>query len=122
MGAAAHGAPEGEDEAAARTQIWKGAHDVADPSHPKLSQPCPVPPPTLQDLNMYTQGVWNGILHFLVGERTSSPPPDSVLKFISDTGLMVPQQGQELKKDPKMVISSKGYDFMLKDVSLQVWR
>mmetsp|Transcript_10171 Transcript_10171/g.20243 ORF Transcript_10171/g.20243 Transcript_10171/m.20243 type:complete len:521 (-) Transcript_10171:26-1588(-) len=87
----------------------------------ELLKPCPVPPPTLQDLNMYTQGVWNGILHFLVGERTSSPPPDSVLKFISDTGLMVPQQGQELKKDPKMVISSKGYDFMLKDVSLQVW-
>ena len=58
----------------------------------------------------------------MVGDSTADKPPPSVLKFVKDTGLMVPAEGQEGKKDPKFVISSRGLDFMLKDVSLQVWR
>ena len=83
--------------------------------------PCPNPPPSLHDLNMYTQSVWNGILHYLVGDSSAPSPPPSVMKFITDAGLMEPVPGKPGKKSPPMQITARGLDFMLKDVSLQVW-
>ena len=72
--------------------------------------------PTLNELEVYTQKRWDSVLHFLVGSTEyGQNPPGAVVHFLERTGLM--------HKDPEigLVISSKGYEFMLQDVHVQVW-
>ncbi|GMH86199.1 hypothetical protein TrST_g6880 [Triparma strigata] len=84
-------------------------------------KPSPTPPPTLNELNAYTQNIWNGILHYLVGTKNTQEPNPTVLRFLRETGLMDVDAKTAGTKREKWEITKKGYDFMLKDVSEQVW-
>ena len=73
-------------------------------------------PPNGNELETYTQKRWDSVLHFLVGSTDfGEDPPVAVVHFLQRTGLM--QKDSELG----LVISSKGYEFMLQDVHVQVW-
>ena len=73
-------------------------------------------PPSLNELEIYTQKRSDSVLHFLVGSTEyEENPPGAVVHFLERTGLM------QKDSDQGLVISSKGYEFMLQDVHLQVW-
>ena len=78
---------------------------------------------TPEDLERYTQTVWDSVLHFLVGTDHSVDPPAAVVHFLLQTGLMQTDpeySGRNLDEAP-LVITEKGYDFMLQDNHEQVW-
>ena len=85
------------------------------------------PPPTPDELETYTQRRWDSVLHFLVGSSPSDveDPPAAVVHFLERTGLMQddpdwrPRYGE---KQAPLVITSRGYEFMLQDVHVQVWQ
>ena len=84
--------------------------------------------PTLEQLEAYTQSRWDAVLHFLVGDSSTSKnniekPPPAVIHFLELTGLMQRDPDYTSKKgEAPLVISSKGYEFMLQDVHVQVWQ
>ncbi len=92
--------------------------------HKETGKKLPAPPPTLSELEMYTQSRWDSVLHYLVGSDYESPPA-VVVHFLEKTGLM--QEDTEFKNSstsdapPPLVITSKGYEFMLQDVHVQLW-
>lgn len=91
-------------------------------------------PPTPQELHAHTQSAWDSILHFLVGsdenDRKGSgggamidEPSDAMILFLSRIGLMQEDPdytGKDRSRVP-LVITSKGYEFMLRDSNAQVW-
>lgn len=99
-------------------------------------------PPTSADLELFTQKRWESVLHYLVGSTDSSheEPPAGVKTFLETTGLMqddpdyVPpssnkrsSKGGDKNADantnkPPLIITSKGYEFMLQDKHMQVWQ
>jgi hypothetical protein len=92
--------------------------------HKETGKKLPAPPPTMAELEMYTQTRWDSVLHYLVGSDYESPPA-VVVHFLEKTALM--QEDPEYKKSstsdspPPLVITSKGYEFMLQDVHVQLW-
>mmetsp|Transcript_14049 Transcript_14049/g.20523 ORF Transcript_14049/g.20523 Transcript_14049/m.20523 type:complete len:351 (-) Transcript_14049:774-1826(-) len=85
------------------------------------------PPPTLMELERYTQRRWDSVLHYLVGSTSEGgedveDPPEAVVHFLERTGLM--QEDPEWRRGGKapLVITSRGYEFMLLDVHVQVWQ
>ena len=54
---------------------------------PHLSTPDPMGAVTPEDLERYTQTVWDSVLHFLVGTE-SMEPPAAVVHFLLQTGTM----------------------------------
>lgn len=98
-------------------------------------------PPTRQELDAYTQSSWDSVLHFLVGsddaedggkssttdggERISiGEPSDAMVQFLTRIGLMQEDPdytGRDRSRAP-LVITSKGYEFMLRDTNAQVWQ
>lgn len=77
---------------------------------------------SMEDLERYTQQVWDDVLHFLVGSTGRQEPPAAVVHFLLQTGLMQPDpdfNGPE--DDAPLVITQTGYDFMLQDNHQQVW-
>lgn len=90
------------------------------------------PPPTMGDLEYYTQRRWESVLHYLVGSSDTSieEPPEGVKSFLESTGLMQddPEYSEagsttKLKNGkPPLIITSKGYEFMLQDTHIQVWQ
>ena len=78
---------------------------------------------TPEDLERYTQTVWDSVLHFLVGTERMEPPA-AVVHFLLQTGLMQPDpdyKGPNAQDEAPLVITEKGYDFMLQDNYEQVW-
>lgn len=91
--------------------------------------------PSFIELETFTQKRWDSVLHYLVG--TDDPdyddPPDAIQNFLEETGLMQEdpeyqyrgmkqtQQQRQQHKAP-LIISSKGYEFMLQEVHVQVWQ
>lgn len=85
--------------------------------------PPAVQPRSAEDLERYTHGVWDAVLHFLVGSDAMAEPPAAVVDFLLRTGLMQPDP-DDRSRDPNLaalVITEKGYDFMLQDQHRQVW-
>jgi len=79
------------------------------------------PPPSQDDLVVHTQKRWNAILHFLVGSEGDDgepAPPDAAVQFLERTGLMAPDDNDK----NALIITSRGYEFMLSDVNDQVWQ
>jgi transcription initiation factor TFIIH subunit 4 len=80
---------------------------------------------TPEDLERYTQSQWDAVLHFLVGSVSHRDPPPAVIQFLLQTGLMQPDPdhlaagGSE--ETAPLVITQKGYDFMLQDSTVQVF-
>jgi len=88
-------------------------------------------PPTLVALERYTQRRWDSVLHFLVGSTSEGGeeveyPPAAVVRFLEETGLM--QEDPDWKKSgggkgkAPLVITNRGYEFMLLDTHVQVWQ
>ena len=83
-------------------------------------------PPSQYELESYTQSSWDSVLHFLVGSDEAGrdkggieEPPEVMVHFLTRIGLM--------QEDPDdyngaLVITSKGYEFMLRDTNAQVWQ
>jgi Transcription factor Tfb2 len=71
---------------------------------------------TFEDLERYTQSQFDAILHFLVGTpKMKVQPSPAVIHFLLQTGLMQPDpeyKGSNVDDAP-LVITEKGYDFML---------
>lgn len=87
------------------------------------SLPSSVKPMKTDDLERYTLRVWDSVLHFLVGSENMEEPPTAVVDFLLRTGLMQPDP-EDRSRDPNLaalVITEKGYDFMLQDQHRQVW-
>lgn len=89
-------------------------------------------PPSRQELETYTQSSWDSVLHFLVGsdetDRGSGygieEPPEAMVQFLMRIGLMQVDpdfKGNDKSRAP-LVITSKGYEFMLRDTNAQVWQ
>lgn len=82
------------------------------------------PAMTTEDLERYTQGQWDAVLHYLVGTpKMKVQPNPAVTHFLLETNLMQPDpeyKGSN-RDDAPLVITQKGYDFMLQDNSQQVW-
>ena len=107
-------------------------------------------PPTRRELEAYTQSVWDSVLHFLVGSddndrregnddlggggdggggdgsrnATIEEPTDAMVQFLTRIGLMQEDPdyaGKDRSRAP-LVITSKGYEFMLRDINAQVWQ
>jgi transcription initiation factor TFIIH subunit 4 len=77
---------------------------------------------TPEDLERYTQTQWDAVLHFLVGTVGQAEPPPAVVHFLLQTDLMQadPEYAGDEEEAP-LVITQKGYDFMLQDSYQQVW-
>lgn len=81
---------------------------------------------TPEDLERYTQSQWDAVLHYLVGTPNKVQPNPAVTHFLLQTDLM--QSDPEYKRssgysknEAPLVITHKGYDFMLQDNAQQVW-
>ena len=93
-------------------------------------------PPTRAELEAYTQSSWDSVLHFLVdptdnsndekatssnsNDNTIAKPSEAMVNFLKRIGLM--QEDPDYKGKGDLVITSKGYEFMLRDVNAQVWQ
>lgn len=81
------------------------------------------PAMTPEDLERYTQSQWDAVLHYLVGTPNLDVQPNPAIShFLLETKLMQPDP--EYNGDPEeapLVITRKGYDFMLQDSTQQVW-
>ncbi|ORX68843.1 RNA polymerase II transcription factor B subunit 2 [Linderina pennispora] len=66
-------------------------------------------------LEKYANEKWEAILHFMVGQNAEMPQPsDSVLHILKMSRLMERREGD-------MRITNSGFQFLLQDVSSQVW-
>ena len=84
------------------------------------------------ELERYTQRRWDSVLHYLVGSTSEGgedieDPPEAVVHFLEKTGLM--QEDPEWRRGSTkfgskapLVITSRGYEFMLLNVHVQVWQ
>lgn len=87
-------------------------------------------PPALHELELYTQSSWDSVLHFLVGSDDTGDrggveePSEEMVLFLTRIGLMQEDpdyKGADRSRAP-LVITSKGYEFMLRDINAQVWQ
>jgi transcription initiation factor TFIIH subunit 4 len=78
-----------------------------------------------EDLERYTQSQWDAVLHFLVGSVSHKDPPTAVIQFLLQTGLMQPDPDHlaagGTEDSAPLVITQRGYDFMLQDSTAQVF-
>ena len=89
----------------------------------KPFKPIRFPTLTPEDLERYTQTQWDAVLHYLVGTPNMKVQPNAgVTHFLLQTNLMQPDPDYRgSADDAPLVITQKGYDFMLQDNSQQVW-
>lgn len=101
-------------------------------------------PPTYNELESYTQSSWDSVLHFLVGSddvdgdcssnggnsnNSIDEPSDAMIQFLTRIGLMQEDpdyysvgSNRSSRDAAPLVITSKGYEFMLRDINAQVWQ
>jgi transcription initiation factor TFIIH subunit 4 len=92
------------------------------PPTEKKKYPNQAPTPT--ELETFTQKRWDSVLHYLVGTDDSNyeDPPQAIQNFLEETGLMQEDPDYRGRHIAPLIISSKGYEFMLQDVHVQVWQ
>ena len=88
------------------------------------SSPSSTSPPTANELETYTQRRWDSVLHFLVGSAPDDveDPPSAVVRFLEQYDPDWSAAASEGFDEAPLVITSKGYEFMLQDVRVQVWQ
>jgi len=86
-------------------------------------KPARFPAQTPEDLERHAQAQWDAVLHFLCGNTDPRyKPNDAITHFLLQTDLMQPDPEYKGNvDDADLVITQKGYDFMLQDSSQQVW-
>lgn len=79
-------------------------------------------PVSVSDLDHHTQNQWDTVLYYMVGTENGRDPPTAVVRFLEETGLMQPDSEFKGSRDKApLVITSKGYEFMLLSTHQQVW-
>ncbi|KAI8914210.1 transcription factor Tfb2-domain-containing protein [Gorgonomyces haynaldii] len=73
---------------------------------------------TVAELDRYAQDQWQGVLYSLVG-NPSKQRPHSIVELLQRSGLMVPVGRKS--EDPDLKITSKGFQFLLQQTSIQIW-
>lgn len=68
------------------------------------------------ELERYARSRWDSVLHFMVGSTAVKEPPQSVVEILLRTKLM--QQSVDKRA---YHITDTGYEFMLKDIHVQMW-
>ncbi|KAJ0394152.1 hypothetical protein P43SY_009838 [Pythium insidiosum] len=68
------------------------------------------------ELERFSRSRWDAVLHFMVGSTAVAEPPQSVVDILLRTRLM--RQSPETRA---LHITDTGYEFMLKDVHVQLW-
>ncbi|TYZ65538.1 hypothetical protein PybrP1_007715 [[Pythium] brassicae (nom. inval.)] len=68
------------------------------------------------ELERYARSRWDSVLHFMVGSTAVKEPPQSVVEILLRTKLM--QQSADKRA---YHITDTGYEFMLKDIHVQMW-
>lgn len=68
------------------------------------------------ELERYARARWDSVLHFMVGSTAVKEPPQSVVEILLRTKLM--QQSVDKRA---YHITDTGYEFMLKDIHVQMW-
>ncbi|TMW61849.1 hypothetical protein Poli38472_010912 [Pythium oligandrum] len=71
---------------------------------------------TAMDLERYARSRWDSVLHFMVGSTAVQEPHRQVVDILVDTKLM--HQNPETRA---LHITDTGYEFMLKDIHMQMW-
>ncbi|DBA03386.1 TPA: hypothetical protein N0F65_004663, partial [Lagenidium giganteum] len=71
---------------------------------------------TAVDLERYARSRWDSVLHFMVGSTAVREPPRSVIDILVQTRLMA-----ESTDKRALHITDTGYEFMLKDIHVQMW-
>ncbi|CAB4384365.1 unnamed protein product [Rhizophagus irregularis] len=71
--------------------------------------------PDIAFLDRHAMKQWEEILHFMVGTESTRQPSAAVLKVVTRAKLM--KEG----KDKQLMITNKGFQFLLQDVNTQVW-
>lgn len=69
-----------------------------------------------EKLEAFARNRWNAVLHYMVGSTAVPDPPISVTHILLQTGLM-----QQTQDKTAIHITDRGYEFMLKDVHVQMW-
>jgi transcription initiation factor TFIIH subunit 4 len=78
-------------------------------------------PPSIQNLQQHCRWAWNEVLGYLVKLVDAKKfAGTSIERFVRDTGLLVTIRSEETRQSQNM-ITSKGYEYMLKDYAQQVW-
>lgn len=97
-------------------------NEKLNPKPEKSKYPKKAPTPT--QLETFTQKRWDSVLHFLVGtdDPNYEDPPAAIVSFLEETGLMQEDPDYRGSHEAPLLISSKGYEFMLQDVHVQVWQ
>ncbi|KAE9198537.1 hypothetical protein PF004_g19515 [Phytophthora fragariae] len=69
------------------------------------------------DLERYARARWDSVLHYMVGSTAVQEPPQSVVDILLRTKLL-----QASGADSRALhITDTGYEFMLKDIHVQMW-
>ncbi|CAI5726178.1 unnamed protein product [Hyaloperonospora brassicae] len=69
------------------------------------------------DLERYARARWDSVLHYMVGSTAVQEPPQSVVDILLRTRLL-----QASGADSRALhITDTGYEFMLKDIHVQMW-
>ncbi|KAL7678826.1 putative transcription factor TFIIH subunit p52/Tfb2, transcription factor Tfb2 [Plasmopara halstedii] len=70
-----------------------------------------------KDLERYARARWDSVLHYMVGSTAVQEPPQSVVDILLRTKLL-----QSSEADSRALhITDTGYEFMLKDIHVQMW-
>jgi transcription initiation factor TFIIH subunit 4 len=64
-------------------------------------------------LDKFALTSWESVLHYLVGTSQDNRTP-AVVQLLETSGLMVKEKGQ-------LTITSKGFQFLLQDMNVQIW-
>ncbi|TDH73745.1 hypothetical protein CCR75_003835 [Bremia lactucae] len=68
-------------------------------------------------LEQYARARWDSVLHYMVGSTAVQEPPQSVVDILLRTKLL-----QASESDSRALhITDTGYEFMLKDIHVQMW-
>ncbi|KAJ1334425.1 hypothetical protein BSLG_007580 [Batrachochytrium salamandrivorans] len=68
----------------------------------------------------YAKDCWESVLHYLVG-TPSDKRPKAIVKLLEKSGLMAPMPGNFSSNNDELRITSKGFQFLLQDVNVQIW-
>lgn len=68
------------------------------------------------ELERYARARWDSVLHFMVGSTAVQEPPQSVVDILLRTKLM-----KQSADSRALHITDTGYEFMLKDIHVQMW-
>ncbi|KAI8816453.1 transcription factor Tfb2-domain-containing protein [Fimicolochytrium jonesii] len=72
-------------------------------------------------LDNHAAQAWETVLHYLVG-TPSERKPKAVVKLLTESGLQeLSDGGSGMDGDTRLTITSKGFQFLLLDVNVQVW-